>query len=49
MVITAHSKIKVKHKKKHTLTIGFVIEWEVVIFIMILLLFHHVNLKFKLV
>ena len=47
IVITAHFMIKVKHKK--TLRIGFIIEWEVVIFIMILLLFHHVNLKYKLV
>ena len=48
MVATAHFMIKVKHKK-NPLRIGFIIEWEVVIFIMILLLFHHVNLKYKLV
>ena len=39
--------IKVKHNKN--LRIGFIIEWEVVIFIITLLLFHHVNLKYKLV
>ena len=49
IVITAHSMIKVKHRKKKHLSIGFTIEWEVVIFVMILLLFHHVNLKYKLV
>ena len=37
--------IKVKQNPR----IGFIIEWEVVIFIMMLLLFHHVNLKYKLV
>ena len=36
-------------KKTPNLRIGFIIEWEVVILIMILLLFHLVNLKYKLV
>ena len=47
IVITAHSMIKVKHKR--TIRIGFITEWEVVILIMTLLLFHNVNLKYKLV
>ena len=41
--------IKVKQKKLTSFRIGFIIEWEVAIFIMILLLFHNVNLKYKLV
>ena len=45
IVITAPSMIKTNKN----LRIGFIIEWEVVIFIMMLLLFHHVNLKYKLV
>ena len=49
IVITAHSMIKIKHKRNISFRIGFIIEWEVVIFIMILSLFHHVNLKYKLV
>ena len=47
IAITAHSMIK--KNNSNNLRIGFIIEWEVVIFIMILLLFHHVSLKYKLV
>ena len=55
IVITANSMIKMKKKKqkknkpKKNLRMGFITEWEVVIFIMILLLFQRVNLKYKLV
>ena len=37
--------IKVKQKKDLTFRIGFIIEWELVIFMIILLLFHNVNLS----
>ena len=49
IVITAHSMIKIKHKRNIFFRIGFIIEWEVVIFIMVLLLFDNVNIKYKLV
>ena len=42
-------KVKKQQQQKNPLRIGFVIEWEAVIFIMILLLSHHVNLNYKLV
>ena len=49
IAITAHSMIKIKHKRNISFRIGFIIEWEVVIFIMVLLLFDNVNIKYKLV
>ena len=40
---------KVKPKRNISFKIGFIMEWELVMFTMILLLFRNVNLKYKLV